>query len=124
MFTALHRFIIARVALALMLFAQGTLALAACDWARRAPALALTQAEQSSAGCMEQMPNVNLCVAHCLGENQSLDKPSVALPALPPAPILTLNHFVLEPRSGARAADLPAPSAGPPSRIRFQSLLL
>ena len=117
---------VARALIAMLLFAQGALALAACDWAQRSPALAIAQAGggQGSANCMEQMRNANLCVAHCLGESQSLDKPSAALPAMPPAPMLTVQHFALEPRFSARVVDLPACSAGPPPRIVFQTFLL
>ncbi len=110
--------------IATLLFAQGALALAACDWARRAPALAITQAEQSSAGCMEQMQNANLCVAHCLGEDQSSDTPQVAVPAWGVAPVLVLK--VVD-RAAVRAAILRdvLPHAGaPPLRILFHSFLI
>lgn len=117
----LRRFrnLVARSLIAALLFAQGAAALAACDWARRAPARAIAQAEQSGAGCMEQMQNVNLCVAHCLGEDQNSDTPQVVVPAWGVAPVLVLT--VVD-RAGARAAilrdALPHPGA-PPPRILF-----
>jgi len=114
----------ARSLIAALLFGQGALALAACDWARRAPARAITQAEQGNAGCMEQMQNVNLCVAHCLGEDQSFDTPQVTVAAWNGAPVLVvtipdrkdagpLNFHRTPPRAGA-----------PPPRILFHSFLI
>jgi len=114
----------ARMLIAALLFAQGTLALAACDWARRAPALAVAQPGQGSGGCMEQMQNVNLCVAHCLGEDQSADTPQVVVPAwnmAPPLLVAVINRTV------AREAILrhALPYAGaPPPRILFHSFLI
>jgi hypothetical protein len=105
-----------------VLFAQGSLALAACDWARRAPAHAIAQAEQpaAEARCHEQERNVNLCVAHCLGEDQSLDKPSVSIPPFAAAPVLSLPSITLAPRHVTRDAEFVPHAAGPPPRIRFQ----
>ncbi len=68
--------------------------------------------------------NVNLCVAHCLGEDQSLDKPTIAIPALAAAPALAMQAFALKPHHSARSTDLIPSAIGPPPRIRFQTLLL
>ena len=78
----------ARLALAALLFAQAAVVLAACESVRRAPALAIASAEHlGGENCHEQGINVNLCLVHCLGEDQSLDKPagkvqSVTAPAI------------------------------------------
>ena len=118
----------ARTLIGALLFAQAALALAACDWARRAPAArAIAQAEQPSAepACHEQQGQyVNLCVAHCLGEDQSLDKPVFPVPAFVAAPVLALPQITLAAQHGLRDSRYLPPAAGPPPRIRFQSLLL
>jgi hypothetical protein len=116
----------ARFVLAALLFAQGALALAACDWMRRAPSLAVAQTGQPApeAECPMRERNVNLCVAHCLGEDQSLDKPSIDIPALAAAPVIAQHSIALAPHHSVRLADLAPPAIGPPPRIRFQTLLL
>jgi hypothetical protein len=117
----------ARLALAAMLFAQAALAVAACESAWRSPALAIVHAEGGTDGedCHEQGINVNLCLAHCLGEDQSLDKPVVKAPAFCIAPILLMSAVSVSPDQARvpqrRAAPL---AAGPPLRILFQSLLI
>ena len=116
----------AQLALTAMLFAQGALAFAACDWVRRAPAHAIAQESQpvDDASCHEQKRNVNLCVAHCLGEDQSLDKHTTPIPALAAAPVLTLREVLLAPQRLARSSDRIDPAIGPPPHIRFRSLIL
>jgi hypothetical protein len=120
------RNLVARSLIAALLFAQGALALAACDWMRRAPALAVAQSGQPapSAECQMLERSVNLCVAHCLGEDQSLDKPSILMPALAVAPVPVLHEILLASHHCAHAADLIPTAIGPPLRIRFQSFLL
>jgi hypothetical protein len=117
----------AQLALAAMLFAHAALLFAACESAWRAPALIIALAEHGIDGehCHEQGINVNLCLAHCLGEDQSLDKPLVKVPALAGAPILS----VPVPRASLHDACAPRhlgvpPTAAPPPRILFQSLLI
>jgi len=112
-------------ALAAMLFAQAALALAACDWgARDAARAVMVAAGSGDAPCHEAgkaSPDSGLCLTHCLGERQSLDKPSAALPALATAAVLTLHRLAPESRHALRTADQPATAAGPPLRILFQS---
>ena len=111
--------------LAVVLFAQGALALAACTWLQRAPALAVAHANQPTGEpCAMLEQSRNLCVAHCLGEDQSLDKPSIAMPALAAAPALALRAIALKRHHLAHAADLIPTAIGPPLHIRFQSFLL
>ena len=115
----------ARLMLAALLFAQAALSLAACNWVQREPALAVAHANQPAGEpCPMLEQSKNLCVAHCLGEDQSLDKPSIAMPALAAAPAFALRAIALKPHHFAHAADLVATAIGPPLHIRFQSFLL
>ena len=118
---------IARLALAAILFAQAALGLAACESVWRSPALAIAHAKGPTDGenCHEQGGNVNLCLAHCLGENQSLDKPVVKVPAFLVAPVFlvpTVSVLHVDVRVPQRRALTQA--AGPPLRILFQSFLI
>mgnify|MGYP001618289441 CR=1 FL=1 len=115
----------ARLALAALLFAQAAMALAACESVRRAPALALAEHRIDGETCHEQGRNVNLCFTHCLGEDQSLDKPLVKVPALAGAPILSVpvSRASLHDPCAPRYPGVP-PAAAPPPRILFQSLLI
>jgi hypothetical protein len=111
-----------------MLFAQAALALAACESIRRAPALAiaLAKVETANATCHESSRNVNLCLAHCLGEDQSLDKPPVKVPpvldafvfVVPAATVVSHHDTRPQGRNVVRAW------ADPPARILFQSFLI
>jgi len=118
---------IARLALAAMLFTQAALAFAACESAWRTPVLAIMFTEQRIDGenCHEPAINANLCLVHCLGEDQTLDKPLVKVPALPVA-LVSFNPMAFVPRHQAGAPLRPAVphAAGPPLRILFQSLLI
>ena len=117
----------ARLALAAIMFTQAALAFAACESASRAPALVIALAEGGLDGgnCHEQEINPNLCLAHCLGEDQSLDKPLVKVPALSVVPVFVLPAAFSTPREICAPQHLAAPqSPGPPPRILFQSLLI
>jgi len=110
--------------LGLLLFTQGVLAVAGCDWARAAPALAIN-ASSSQPPCHEEPAvNANLCLAHCLSADQSAGTPQVVVPAwadCPPIMVAVVYRWT------GRAEDhrfvLPRPSA-PPPRILFQSFLI
>ena len=118
---------LARLAIAAMLFTQAALVFAACESARRTPALVIALAEQKIDGgdCHEQAVNVNLCLAHCLGEDQSLDKPLVKVPALSVAPVFFMPAVLVSPYELRVPRRLAVPhAAGPPPRILFQSLLI
>jgi hypothetical protein len=68
---------------------------------------------------------VNLCLAHCLGEDQSLDKPLVKVPALSAAPVFSMPALLVSPHEARVPRRLAVPHApGPPPRILFQSLLI
>lgn len=116
-----------RLALAAMLFTQVALVFAACESAQRAPALVIALAERQVNGehCHDAAINVNLCLAHCLGEDQSLDKPVVQVPALSIAPLFFLPAVSAATQEARAPQRLAVPqAAGPPARILFQSLLI
>ena len=117
----------ARLALAAMLFTQAALVFAVCESAWRAPALVIALSEQriDSADCHEQRINVNLCLAHCLGEDQSLDKPLVKVPTLSVESVFFMPALLVSPQEACVPRPLAVPHvAGPPPRILFQSLLI
>lgn len=113
------------VLLGALLFAQAALAVAACDWLRVAPAMALAT-KASEPTCHEEPErNANLCLAHCLSFDQKTpDTPQLQLPAISAAPALV----VAMPEERAlgivdRRYRLPHPAA-PPPRILFQTFLI
>lgn len=108
---------IARCLVALLAFAQGALVFADCDMPRRAPALALAKQP-----CHESAAEANLCLAHCLAEDQSVAKPLPGVAAMPDAPVLAIPALSLSwPLPIGRDS---APPRGPPPRILFQSFLI
>jgi len=115
---------IASVILGTMLFAQAALAVAACDWLRVAPAQAI-MAKAGEPSCHDEpAKNANICLAHCLGNDQSSDTPQVAVPARNQASFLVIVAFESVPLPrGGRHDTLPHPGA-PPPRILFQSFLI
>ncbi len=115
---------IASVILGTMLFAQAALAVAACDWLRVAPAQALA-AKAAERSCHEEPArNANLCLAHCLGSDQSADTPQVAIPAWSQTSFLVIVGIesVPAPQADLRYT-LPQPGA-PPPRILFHTFLI
>jgi len=118
----------ARLVLGAFLLAQAALALSACDWGARDVARALLAAAGGSeAPCHDSgnaTPEPGLCLPHCLGEQQSLDKPSFAVPAVAAVAMLWIARSAptLAPRVVRR--ERPLASAAPPPRILFQSFLI
>lgn len=108
-----------------MLFAQAAFALASCD-EYRAQSRALLAAAQNAGGapCHESGVNANLCLTHCQGGDQTLDKHQVKVPEPAVAPSLATARLDLYDPPSARLARLPQPFAGPPPRIRFRTLLI
>ncbi len=117
-----------RLLLGAFLLAQAALALAACEWGARDAARAVTVAAGSGdAPCDESGKTAldsGLCLPHCLGELQSLDKPSVAVPALAPAAVLFIAPAVSSPAQRVSRRERPLAASAPPLRILFQSLLI
>jgi hypothetical protein len=105
--------------LSLLVFAQGALAAARCDWQERSAARAV--AEQQSMPCHEagtEARNVNLCLAHCEADSQTLDKSSVHVQALPQTAVLTMRPAIRPAANALRLAF--APPGAPPPLILFQ----
>jgi hypothetical protein len=112
-------------ALAAMAFAQTAFALASCDFYRAHSYARMIAAQAAEPGaCHEPAEKGNLCLAHCQGGDQTLDKHQVKVPELFVQPVLVIRG--LQARAGPVLvpARLPAPAAGPPPRILFQSLLI
>ena len=112
------------VLLGALLFAQAALTVAACDWLRVAPAQAI-MAKAGEPSCHEEpATNANLCLAHCLGNDQSADTPQVAVPAWKQASILVMVAFESAPLpQGNLHYALSRPGA-PPPRILYHSFLI
>jgi hypothetical protein len=115
-----NRLLIARVTLALMLFAQGVMAWAVCDWLESSPARAVLAAAEV-APCHESGFGA-ACLAHCLSDRQTVQKVTMDIPAMPPAPVLTLAER-LDPAPYGVVAYISdrALGTGPPRRILLQS---
>ena len=119
-----------RLLLAAFLLAQAALALAACDWGARdaARAVAMTagggDAPCHESGSAAPAPASGLCLTHCLGELQSLDKPSFAVPALAPVAVLFITPAVSSHARRVIRRERPLATSAPPPRILFQSLLI
>ena len=119
---------VARCVLAALLFAQAALAIAACEWLGRAPAQAIAQNATSPCDQTDARADNcanNLCVAHCLGEFQSLDTHQVPVFALPPVPVLEVRT---PSSSSAMLVSHPTravpPTAAPPPRILYHQFLI
>ena len=118
-----RRFGAAIAALAAMFFAQAAFALAACDPVQGKSRAHMIAQQTDSAPCHEPAENASLCLAHCQAGEQTLDKHQVKVPE----PLSGAVLFVRAPqvpqvvRFVSRA---PSPTAGPPPRILFQTLLI
>lgn len=116
-----------RLVLGAFLLANAALALAACDWgARDAARAVMVVTDSSEAPCHESgntAPAPGLCLPHCLGEQQSLDKPSFAVAALAPAALLFIAPAVSSPAQRVARRERPLAASAPPARILFQSFL-
>ena len=112
--------------LSLLLFGQGALAAAACDWQQRSPAQAI--AGESLPPCHEtalDQRNANLCLTDCQSGMQSLDKPSVTVHAMPVAPVLVVQ--LIAPAADALLlASFPFEihPPGAPPRILYHQFLI
>src|SRR5471032_1750464 len=84
-----HRLWVARIVLALMLFAQGAMAWSACDLVEHSPVRAVL-ASAEVAPCHESGSG-GACLTYCLSDRQAVQKVSMDIPAMPSAPFLTLS---------------------------------
>jgi len=118
----------ARLVLGAFLLAQAALALSACDWGARDVARALLAAAGGSEapchGSGNAAPDPDLCLPHCLGEQQSLDKPSLAVPAVAVVAVPWIVPIAPTQAQHVVRRERPLASAAPPPRILFQSFLI
>ena len=115
-----RRRFVSRIVMAALLFAQALVAYADCQMPVRSPAAAIAADDQP---CHQTRGETNLCLAHCLAADQSLDKPqaSVAQPAAAPVLVLQPLSEVQNIHAAALRHWVP-PSAAPPPRILFRTL--
>jgi hypothetical protein len=112
---------VARIVAAALLFTQALFAFADCRMPTRSPATAIAS---RPAPCHESSGAKNICIAHCLAADQSLDKPQLSALAPGLAAVLVLHEAMPVPQSKSRPETRVAAAIGPPPRIRFRSLLL
>jgi len=114
----------ARLLLGALLLAQAALAAAACEWGAREAARAVAMAAGAENPlCHEAAaPSAEsgLCLTHCLGDQQSLDKPSVAVPA----PVRFMVRAATPVAPPVPWRERPLAASAPPPRILFQSFLI
>ena len=117
---------VARLALAAFLFAQAALAVAACNLAHPSAAQAILNASAAAdEPCHKQSDDTaTLCVAHCVTQTQSLEKPLWKLPTPALAPGVFVIALTPPAAAPAPAFDLPLALAGPPRRILYRTLLI
>jgi hypothetical protein len=122
MLTRKLRLLVSRVLVGAALLAQAAYVVAACGWMERAPAMAVQNAAAIDVPpCHEPAASSAegpLCLSHCMQGFQSLDKPQIAVASVSSAPVYLV---MLQPTSRATVQATPAPPAGPPPRILFQS---
>ena len=117
--TSRQRFV-ARIVAAALLFAQALVAFAECQMPVRSPAAAIAA---DNPACHESSGEMNVCVAHCLAADQSLDKPQASIPTPAAAPVLVMQPLSATPYAHAVALRRFAPpAAAPPPRILFRTL--
>lgn len=114
------RLTVARAVLALMLFAQGAMALADCDLLEPSPARAVL-ASAEVAPCHESGFGA-VCLTHCLSDREVVQKVGMDIPTLPPSPVLSVALVLAAlPRMEGPHAAIRAPGTSPPRRILLQS---
>jgi len=120
MATRSTRLLIARITLAMMLFAQGVMVWAACDWLGSSPDRAVLAAAEV-APCHDSGFGA-ACLTHCLSDRQAVQKASMDVPAMPLASAIALAP-VLAPAPNASFTSVTdvAVGTGPPRRILLQS---
>ncbi len=119
----MHRLLVARMALALMLFAQVVMAWSACDRVERSPQRVVFGSADSMP-CHEGERDA-ACMAHCQSEWQAVQKVGFPVPAMPSAPVITVIRPV-HVMAGIEVSQVPVSTFanGPPRRILLQSMQL
>ena len=114
---------VSRLLLGLLAFAQAALAWSACDWVERSPqrAVARHHAQPAEGDCHHAAdPTTNLCLMHCMDNQQSPDKPSVQLPSLADTAVLVVHPpLAAAARTGAVRRNITPLAGAPPPRILF-----
>ena len=110
----------ARIVVAALVFAQGVLAFAGCEMPVRAPAAAIAA---DNPPCHDSGGEANLCIAHCLAPDQSLDKSGVTVHPLAAVAVLAVPAAADFDYASLAPRRLGAPqAAAPPARILFRPL--
>jgi hypothetical protein len=119
-----HRlFRIARVLLVCLVFTQAALAASGCFMSSAGFANVAATAETADCDDTGSM-NLNLCLAHCSADSQSLDANVLPVVAPPPALLLVVPlaiHSELPPRPRFTSVER---TSDPPIPIRFCSFLI
>lgn len=116
---------LARLMLALVLFAHGIVAASACVMSSPAQAYGMEQHEDEAMPCHEEeTPNANACLVHCAQPDQiSVDQHSATI-AVPASLVTWLTPFPQIQQDRPKIApEHVALDTGPPIPIRFCSLL-
>lgn len=123
----MNRYLVRRVAtllMALFLFAQGSVVLAACAMDRASMAQAMTMASDESCTCggteMQQTVTAS-CVAHCTVDLQLAGLPIALVHGAASAPVLVVPMAEVHP--GLSVLRAPPPRTVPP-RILLHSFLI
>jgi hypothetical protein len=114
----------AAMLIALFLFAQGSVVLAACGMDRASMAQAMTMASDEPCGCggtEMQQPVTASCVAHCTVDLQLAGLPIVLVQGAASAPVLVVSMAEVHPNLSALRAP---PPIALPRRIVLHSFLI
>jgi len=115
---------IARLLVGAMLFAQAALAAAGCDWLNRNPAQLIGEGSAEPSCHEEPARNANLCLAHCLGTDQSADTPQQVVPVWIDVPAFRLTLVERPVVRQAAMRHAPTRTHAPPVRILFHIFLI
>lgn len=113
---------IARLVLVFLFFAQAALAASGC--LMPGSGLAKAMAPTGKSGCSdERRMNLNLCLAHCNADSQSLDTGELPVSAPPPSVVLAVP-LVDYPERLTLSVVRVERTSDPPIPIRFCSFLI
>jgi len=119
-----HRLLAAFAALAAMFFAQAAFALAACSPVQAQSRAHMIAQQAETAPCHQPADNANLCLTHCQAGEQTLDKHQVKVPDASTEAVLVVRAVPQIRQLASALPRMPSPSAGPPPRILFRTLLI
>ena len=119
-----HRLLAAFAAMAAMFFAQAAFALAACSPMQAQSRAHMIAQQADAAPCHQPADDANLCLTHCQAGEQTLDKHQVKVPDASAEPVLFVRALSQIRQVASALPRAPSPSAGPPPRILFRTLLI